>query len=395
MNTAVEGERARLPQPTIQSPRRVLLLLWAGVLRGAERHVFDLAVALPAHGYEPTICFFSRAESFGPGLRDAGIEFVELGNRSTKFDTRGFIRFANLLRHGKFDLVHDHGVALWARPAVRMVAPGVPLVYTEHITRFTLLRRIAYKLLNPFTSAHVAVSAAARDALIAQLGVATHDITVIPNSVNPERFIVLDDASRRDVRATLGLPVDSVILVSVGRLTAAKQFDQLVHWLDPVLRGRPDAHLAIVGDGEEREALVEQIASSGLQRQVHLLGSRMDIPVILAASDLFVFASREESFGIAIAEAMLAAKPVVATSHRRRREVVDEDITGVLVDRDRATNGFAAAVNGLLDDLPRRAAFGAQGRARALATFGPGLMVSRLVEVYDSLLANDAPQRRR
>lgn len=386
MNTAVEGEAALLPQSAIQSPRRVLLLVWAGVLRGAERHVFDLAAALPAHGYQPTIGFFSRAESYGPVLRNAGIEFVELDNRSTKFDVRGFIRFARLLRHGNFDLVHDHGVALWARPAVRVVARGVPLVYTEHITRFTPVRCMAYKLLNPFTDAHVAVSVAARDALVRQLGVATGDITIIPNSVNPERFIALNDASRRDVRQSLGLPADSVVMVSVGRLTAAKQFDRLVSWLGPLLHDRPDAHLVIVGDGEERPALVAQIASAGIQGQVHLLGNRLDVPAVLGASDLFVFASREESFGIAVAEAMLAGKPVVALRIPGVEEVVDEGITGVLVDRAGASTDFAAAVRSLLDDSSRRAAFSISARARALLLFRPDLMVSRLVELYDSLL---------
>ena len=390
MTAATDVGASGMQHAPTHPPRRVLLLVWAGVLRGAERHVFDLAASLPSYGYQPTICFFSRAESYGPVCREAGIEFVELDNRNTKFDWRGLVRFVSLLRHGKFDLVHDHGVALWARPAVRMVASGVPLVYTEHITRSTPLRRMAYKLLIPFTNAHIAVSVAARDALVQQLGVADCDVTIIPNSVNPERFVVLDETSRREVRQNLGLPLDSVVMISVGRLTKAKQFDRLIDWLGPVLAHRSDAHLVVVGDGEELPELVAQIASTGMQEKVHLLGNRMDVPAVLGASDLFVFASREESFGIAVAEAMLAGKPVVALRIPGVEEVVDQGITGVLVDPDRANTGFVLAVRELLDDLPRRVAFGSQGRARALSLFRPELMVSRVVGLYESLLSAGA-----
>ena len=386
MKAALERTESVGSEAPRRARPRVLLLIWAGVLRGAERHVFDLAVSLPDHGYQPTVCFFARAESYGPLLREVGVEFVELDNRSTKFDLRGVVRFVRLLRHGNFDLVHDHGVALWARVVVRIAAPSVPLVYTEHVTRFTWLRRVVYKLLSQLTDAHVAVSAAARDALVRQLGVEESSVTVISNSVNADRFKEMSDESVLAFRRTLGLPLESMVLTSVGRLSVTKQFDLLIRWLSPLLVRRPDVHLMIVGEGEERHALEAQIGAASLSGQVHLLGNRLDVPDILGASDLFVFSSREESFGIAVAESMLARKAVVALRIAGVEEVVEASVTGILVEQERASVEFVIAVEELLDDPTRRKAFGDHGHDRALALFGPDSMVSGLARLYDSLL---------
>jgi glycosyltransferase involved in cell wall biosynthesis len=221
------------------------------------------------------------------------------------------------LRRLRPDTVQVHLLSgqLWGLPAARLAR--VPLVLsTEHslmddsIENRPLtepLRRL-YLALNRLASRTVAVSAATADRLT-RWGVRSDSITVIDNGIDFAR-LVPSDADRAAIRAELGIGADVELVGAVGRLEPVKRFRQLIAAVAPTLeRGRRE--LLVVGDGPLREALAREAQSLGVADLVHLTGPRPDVPALLAAMDVLVSPSRDETFGMAVLEGIGAGLPVV------------------------------------------------------------------------------------
>jgi len=130
----------------------------------------------------------------------------------------------------------------------------------------------------------------------------------------------------------------------------------------------------LVGEGSHRVQLEALIAQLDLADRVHLLGMRRDIPELLGQLDLFVFAAKpDEGFGIALAEAMAAGVPIVATDVGACREVLDDGRCGLLVEPASPT-ALAAGIRSVLKDPAASARRAAAGRERALRDFSVAAM---------------------
>ncbi len=136
----------------------------------------------------------------------------------------------------------------------------------------------------------------------------------------------------------------------------------------------PNAHFWIVGEGREREKLTMAIRSAALDGHVQLLGSRDDIPRLLAAMDVFFLSSLNEANPVSILEAMSAGLPVVATQVGSIAETVKDGINGFLVGSGNAEQMARRGVQ-LAVDLPRARCFGAVGRREVVESWSLGSMV--------------------
>ena len=129
-------------------------------------------------------------------------------------------------------------------------------------------------------------------------------IHLVPNGIVPAT------APPAPLREELGLG-DAPLMAAVGELSQRKGYDVLLRAL--VRMERQDAHLAVAGYGAEAAALRALAEELGVERRVHFLGRRPDVPAVLAAADVFVTASRSEGMAVALLEAMAAGRPAVAT----------------------------------------------------------------------------------
>jgi len=165
-----------------------------------------------------------------------------------------------------------------------------------------------------------------------------------------------------------------------------KNIGFLVQMFGEVLKSVPEALLVIAGEGPAREALRTQVAVSGLTAQVHFAGYLERDGALLdcyAAADVFVFASRTETQGLVLLEAMAQGAPVVSTAAPGTRSVLPGS-GALIVPEERLT--FAAAVVRVLGDAQLRAEMAARGRAHAHA-WSSATMAGRLADIYRALLA--------
>jgi glycosyltransferase involved in cell wall biosynthesis len=218
------------------------------------------------------------------------------------------------------------------------------------------------------------------------LGIATPEQLAVVISGVPTAALVAGDRARG--RAVLGLPDGAPVVGTVTRFMEQKAPLDFVAAARRIVAAEPAAHVLVVGDGPLR-AEVERAAAG--EPRIHLLGFRDDVPDLLAASDVLAFSSRWEGLGRALTEAVLAAKPVVATAVNGVPDLVVDGATGHLVPPGRPDllAERTLAVLGLPD---RGTSLGAAGAARIAGRFDVSSMVAGIEALYREALAG--PSRR-
>jgi glycosyltransferase involved in cell wall biosynthesis len=171
---------------------------------------------------------------------------------------------------------------------------------------------------------------------------------------------------------------DGPLIGAAARLHRAKGLDVLVRAMVQL----PGASLAILGQGDEQENLERLAAELGVDDRLHMLGWQERPQDHIATFDIFAMPSRVEPFGLAIAEAMRAVLPVVASNVGGIPEVVADGETGILVPRD-DVDALASALRRLLDDPNLRARMGEAGERR----FAECFTLDRMVASYEALYA--------
>ncbi len=209
----------------------------------------------------------------------------------------------------------------------------------------------------------------------------TSSIRALPYGVDEEEF---SHEVRWDVRAALNLPTEDLLLCA-GRLGTEKNLDFLLRSFRRLLVLHPSARLIIAGDGPQRQPLERYAASLGIAPYVIFTGflQRTDL-IDLYKQALFVFASKTETQGLVLMEALMAGAAVVAVGAMGSLDMISSGETGILVREDE--DEFAAACHRLLQDgdEKRKLSMAAQRWARSCSS---QVSTKELLEIYGAVCA--------
>ena len=295
------------------------------------------------------------------------------------------------------DLVHIHTPFIAHYAGVRLAkALKVPCVATYH-TFFeeylhhyvpVLPRRLGKSLARKFTrsqcadvQALIAPSEPMREVLL-EYGVST-PIHILPTGLPADRF---REGQAGRFRSLAGLPADRPLVTYIGRVAHEKNIDFLVRMFAQVRSAMPRALLVIAGEGPAREPLRHLVQRLGLEQDVRFVGYLDRDTALLdcyAAAKVFVFASRTETQGLVLLEAMAQGAAVVSTAELGTRSILKGECGAIVVQENEAE--FAAAVVRVLQDDALRAGLSARGRVYA-RSWSSATMARRLAQLYDSLL---------
>jgi glycosyltransferase involved in cell wall biosynthesis len=164
-----------------------------------------------------------------------------------------------------------------------------------------------------------------------------------------------------------------------------KGHQYLIEAIPTVLEKCPNTSFIFAGRGQLEIELKDQVNKLGLNKRVHFLGLRHDIPKILALLDVFVLPSLSEGLSMAILEAMMAGKPVIATRVGGNPEIVLDGETGCLVP-PKDSQALAASLITLLTNRHQATQFAENGKRRAERQFSLQTMVSAYQSLYDERL---------
>lgn len=174
-------------------------------------------------------------------------------------------------------------------------------------------------------------------------------------------------------------------LITVGRLSWAKGTDRLLDALARVLGAGTEATLTVVGDGPDADELRARAGRLGITDRVHWVPTCADVPAAIAEHDAFVTASRHESFGMAVLEAMAVGSPVIATAVGGLVELIRPEATGLLVsgaDDASVVEGLDQAIRRLIDTPGLAERLGVSAAQVARRDFAPEAMARATASVY-------------
>ena len=295
-----------------------------------------------------------------------------------------------------FDLVHIHTPFLAHRAGVRWARKhGLPCVETYH-TLFeeyfhhylpflpkSLLaaaaRMISRKECDGVTAV-IAPSSAMKSALLAY-GVSS-PVHIIPTGLRGADFSNCDGSA---FRARQGIEPERPVMTYVGRVAFEKNLDFLLQVTEAVRRSLPDVLLVIAGEGPARTSLERAVAKRGLADNVRFVGyleRRTELPACYCAADAFVFASKTETQGLVLLEAMALGVPVVGLAEMGTQDVLQEGQGCRIAPDDVA--GFVRVLMPLLADRAAAQALGAAGK-RYAAGWSETKMQREILQLYHSL----------
>lgn len=248
------------------------------------------------------------------------------------------------------------------------------------------LRGMLYAILELGTNfslnRYIVVSKSIYNALT-RWGIAPDKIDVIHNAV--EATPPLSDGRR--LIESLKLPQETVALVAVGRLTWAKGYEDLIQAIGILVKADDRIHCLIAGDGELREKLEFTIKEAGLSRHVFLLGhlTRGNVLSLIAFGDIFVMPSRSEGTPIALLEAAMLRKPIVATAVGGIPELVRDQEDCVLVQSNNP-HQLAGALMQLIKDKSLAERLGDRAYRRVSRDFSLDTQAVATVQSYNKAL---------
>ncbi len=274
-----------------------------------------------------TVCFLAPPGSVSAMYADRGIEVVHLRAPGERY-IRSVPRLRTLLKGRQFDIIEIYGLRLniLGRRVARAYHQRVVITAQRSVDDW---RRWWHVRTDRHTSRwvtlYVANSRAAASRLVSRERFQPTKIRVIENGVDPAPFA---DAAKRAGERDPGR-ARLAIITCVANLRPAKAHHVLVEAFALVAQDDPNARLRLVGDGMLRESVEQQVRLLKLDSVVEMMGQRLDIPAILADSDIFVLSSAWEGMPGSVLEAMAAGLPVVATAVGGIPEVVVPEVTGL------------------------------------------------------------------
>ena len=197
--------------------------------------------------------------------------------------------------------------------------------------------------------------------------------------VDETRYHPATEEEQRAMRKAEGLSDDDFVILCTGELNENKNQKTLVS-AAALLKDRiPHLKVLLAGNGPKEQELRAQISELGLEDTVKLLGYRTDLERVTPAVDVVVSCSLREGMPLNIIEAMLCKKPVVASHNRGHDELVEEGVTGFLLDPD-DVNGFAKAIRRFVDDSDNCLLAGEQAYEKAML-YSAGEVKNELVGI--------------
>jgi L-malate glycosyltransferase len=362
--------------------------LWAG----AEVQAFSLLQSLRTEqGLDLSVITFNDGK-LATLLKQTGIPVTIIDETRFRF-LRLLEKAAGELAGRRIDILHSHrykenllGLLLKRRCEVGH------LVQTAHGAQepqrgLKELKGRLYGLLNRRVSGRfdriIAVSDDLRRTLSKRFD--SKRIVTIHNAIDVSRVTPKRPADV--VRKELGIGQNQPVIGAVGRMVPVKGFDRFLQTAATIAEKRSDVVFLLVGDGPLRAEYEQQVRSMGLERRIRLTGFRDDIWDILNCLDLFVMTSYHEGIPIGLLEAMALRRPVVAMRVGGIPEVVEHDLSGVLVDSG-DINQMAEVCLELLAHPSRAQTLGDAGRQRVEAEFSIEIHRSQMIRLYRDVAMN-------
>lgn len=364
--------------------KKVVIVARNFLIAGAENMISQLVSNLDQTKFDITLIVTTKKYNnfLEDNIEKSGVKTIYLGKKYTKkIDISKFITFFKMwkvLKKIKPEVIHTHlSAAIYAFPYV--LFHNTKLIHTVHnlpekdipkITRLFLKLLIKLKKAVPVAISHILAEKIAMYYNIAQ-----ETVPIVYNPVDLSKYNDLNLKNEND---------KYFWLCNVGRLTPQKNHKMLIEAFSIARKKNSNLRLLIVGDGELREELENQVVQKQLKSSIQFLGTRSDIPNILSNVDAFVLTSKFEGLPLSLLEAMAAGLPVIATKVGGVPDIINHNRNGILVESN-DIKGFAEAIlklvnnKNLIDEIRKN-------NINDVKKFDVKTMVRKYEDLYENII---------
>ena len=306
--------------------KKILLVTTGLSMGGAERQVCSLADSFQALGYIVKILSLNGDVIASPN--DKEIEIFSIRMKKDPLGLlKGYLTARKIIKEFNPDVIHSHMVHanIFCR-LLRLSLPINRLISTAHSTNEGgKLRQLGYRLTDSLADISTNVSQEAVDAFIENGSVPSKDrMILVENGIDTDKF-KYNISSRNKIRTHLKIDDDVKLFLSVGRLTLAKDYQNLLYAFSQLLKSTSsNLILVIIGTGELNKTLLDLTSELQLEKNVRFLGLQNNIEQWLSACDVYVMSSEWEGLPLTLVEAMACEKFIVATDCGGNKKLVED-----------------------------------------------------------------------
>ena len=366
-------------------PIKVLHLTSGRGFYGIDRVIMTLARYIDRQAFETRIVNLGKNRTPDSSIVSfadaAGIDATILLCRK-RFDWATVKELKDLIQRDGIDLLHCHESKSRLYGVTVSKLTGVPVIGTQHgMSPHNLTSRIANIVdIGCLRFCRKVVTVARPDSkAMACAFIPSSLIECIVNGIDVAAFT----APKKDatVKQSLGIPAMMPVIGAVGRLESDKGCELLIGAAKIITETGQNAAYLIVGDGSERPNLQSMARRLGISDRIFFAGFREDVRPFVSIMDIFALPSRTEGTPMALLEAMIMGKPVVATQVGGVPDIISTGVNGIVL-RERNARQLAEALLALLADDTLASRLAEQGRKRVESEYSATQMARRYEAVY-------------
>lgn len=364
---------------------KILLLANHVDTGGITAYMLNLVKALhKKNGVEFLVA--SRGGATEEKFKELGVEHILLP-LTTKCEVSpkvflSALRLKALIKKEGIDVIHANTRVTQVLAALLSRATGIPFISTCH---GYFKRRLTRRLFPCWGLKVIAISDQVLKHLIHDFHLETRCIALVYNGIDLEKFRPFEKKVIDEKKERLGLDENKKIIGHIGRLSSVKGQKFLIQAASLLARRRKDVQFLIIGDGDEKDNLLNLIVADEVLKDIVFLKPTVkDTSLVLAVMDVFVMPSLQEGLGLSILEAQAQGIPVVASRVGGIPTVIEDGVTGLLCEPAEA-HALAEKIEKLLDDPSLRASLVEKGFKRLKEKFSLGLMAEKTKKIYEEV----------
>lgn len=302
----------------------------------------------------------------------------------------GFVRLYKFLKNNRYDIVHNNIRTYFSHIALLLTQKKCHLIYQEHGDIHTsgeiFKSRLGYFLFSKMYSRFLTVSEDTR-VIMKKAGVSLNRCENIDNPIALHEY---DARTPKEIaKRAIGLAANSIIVGTACRLVKQKDLPLFLKTAKILNKAFPEIEYVIAGDGELKDKLKQLAKELDLEKVLHFLGIRNDMPVVYRAFDIFMLTSLQESFGKTIIECLASEIPIVATVPKigGGKRIIEQS-PGILFTHKRDPYELSLIASNLIVDSEKRKRIGREGRAWVLTQekYHVDNWIKRLERIYKAML---------
>ncbi|WPR77396.1 glycosyltransferase [Algoriphagus sp. NG3] len=352
---------------------------------GVEQVRMTMIRGLDKSKYEHKIICTWEGGEIADALKAEGVELIPIGGFKNPLEWRKHNKVLQVIREFKPHIIHGAIFEGMAMAAIGGTLGKVPVVILEETSHPISRSKKAIYLQRFFAKAADAVVGIAPTVvtyLKQKVRLPESQVKLINNGVNLPREVAAEEKSQ--LKKALGIQEGDLIIGSAGRFyNEVKRFTDVLEAIKTLKNTK--IKFLLLGQGQDRELILNKANELGLEDQIILPGFQMDTAPFYQVMDIFCIASAHEGFGLVAAEAMLHGLPVIATRVGGLQDIVVEGETGFLVPPF-SPEAISGKIKILLQNPDLRSEMGQKGYQRAMENYSAARYCKEIETLYLDLL---------